>query len=74
MLLCVALQVQKTARRQQVLPTAGGVAAIVAVLLRDNPPVAGLGPVRCVAISPAAVFSGQLADGCRDFVTSLILR
>lgn len=52
----------------------GGVAAIVAVLLRDNPPVAGLGPVRCVAISPAAVFSAQLADGCRDFVTSLILR
>ena len=46
----------------------------MAVLLRDNPPVAGLGPVRCVAISPAAVFSGQLADGCREFVTSLILR
>ncbi len=53
---------------------AGGVAAIVAALLRDGTAPKGLGPVRCCVISPAAVFSGALSEACRPFITSLILR
>ena len=53
---------------------AGGVAAIVAALLRDGTAPEGLGPVRCCVISPAAVFSGDLSEACRPFITSLILR
>ncbi len=53
---------------------AGGVAAIVAALLRDGTAPKGLGPVRCCVISPAAVFSGDLSEACRPFITSLILR
>ena len=52
----------------------GGVAAIVAALLRDGTAPEGLGPVRCCVISPAAVFSGPLSEACRPFITSLILR
>ncbi|KAA6423739.1 MAG: hypothetical protein FRX49_06310, partial [Trebouxia sp. A1-2] len=52
----------------------GGVAAIVAALLRDGTAPKGLGPVRCCVISPAAVFSGDLSEACRPFITSLILR
>ncbi|KAL0036871.1 hypothetical protein WJX77_003190 [Trebouxia sp. C0004] len=52
----------------------GGVAAIVAALLRDGTAPIGLGPVRCCVISPAAVFSGDLSEACRPFITSLILR
>lgn len=53
---------------------AGGVAAIVAALLRDGTAPDGLGPVRCCVISPAAVFSGTLSEACRPFITSLVLR
>ena len=52
----------------------GGVAAIVAALLRDGTAPQGMGPVRCCVISPAAVFSGALSEACRPFITSLILR
>ena len=52
----------------------GGVAAIVAALLRDGTAPEKLGPVRCCVISPAAVFSGDLSEACRPFTTSLILR
>lgn len=53
---------------------AGGVAAIVAALLRDGTAPAQMGPVRSTVVSPAAVFDGQLSEACRPFITSLILR
>jgi hypothetical protein len=51
---------------------AGGVATILAALLHDAPPQ-GLGPVRCVALGPAAVLSAELAEAAAPFTTSVIL-
>ena len=60
--------------RSSINRAVGGVAAIVAALLRDGTAPEKLGPVRCCVISPAAVFSGDLSEACRPFTTSLILR
>ena len=56
------------------LSNAGGVAALVAALLHDGGIPDGLGPVQCLAVSPAAVFDSALADAVRPYVTSLINR
>ena len=50
----------------------GGVATLLAALLHDGPPE-GLGPVRCVALGPAAVLSAELAEAAAPFTTSVIL-
>lgn len=50
----------------------GGVATLLAALLHDGPPE-GLGPVRCVALGPAAVLSAELAEAAAPFTTSIIL-
>lgn len=47
-------------------------ATILAALLHDAPPQ-GLGPVRCVALGPAAVLSAELAEAAAPFTTSVIL-
>ncbi|KAK9824447.1 hypothetical protein WJX72_010311 [[Myrmecia] bisecta] len=52
----------------------GGVACILAALLKDGAAPEGLGPVQAVAVGPAAVFSKKLAEACRPFVTSVVLR
>ena len=51
----------------------GGVATILAALLNDGGGVVGLGPVRAVALGPAAVFSAPLARAVAPFVTSVVL-
>lgn len=51
---------------------AGGVATILAALLRDDP-IEGLGPVRCVALGPAAVLSAELAEAAAPFTVSVVL-
>ena len=51
-----------------------GVAALLALMLQDDE--AGdpaLGPVHCITIGSAASMSRNLADGCREHVTSIIL-
>ena len=52
----------------------GGVAALVAVLLREHGAPEGLGPVHSIGIGPASVMSADLAERCNSFVTSLCLR
>lgn len=47
-------------------------ATLLAALLRDGPPE-GLGPVRCVALGPAAVLSAELAEAAAPFTISVIL-
>lgn len=47
-------------------------ATILAALLRDAP-LEGLGPVRCVALGPAAVLSAELAEAAEPFTVSVIL-
>ena len=51
---------------------AGGVAAILAALLRDGGAPEGLGPAVCVAFGCAAVFSKELAEAVTPFTTSVI--
>ncbi|KAK9849256.1 hypothetical protein WJX84_003137 [Apatococcus fuscideae] len=51
----------------------GGVGAIVTLLLREPggaPPE--LGPVRCIGIGPAAVFTQDLAEACNPFMISVV--
>ena len=51
----------------------GGVGAIVTLLLREPggaPPE--LGPIRCIGVGPAAVFTRDLAEACNPFMISLI--
>ena len=51
----------------------GGVGAIVTLLLREPggaPPQ--LGPIRCIGIGPAAVFTRDLAEACNPFMISLV--
>ncbi len=50
----------------------GGVAAILAALLRDGGAPAGLGPASCIAFGCAAVFSMELAEAVSSFTTSVI--
>ena len=54
------------------MPCAGGVAAILAALLRDGGAPEGLGPATCVAFGCAAVFSKELAEAVSGFTTSVI--
>lgn len=51
----------------------GGVAALVATLIRQSRATPGLGAVRCLTLGPAAVMSEALAQACADSVTSIIL-
>lgn len=55
---------------------AGGVAAVLAMLLREPEgcPPAVAGRVSCVALGCPAVMTTNLADACRSYVTSLVLR
>ena len=51
----------------------GGVGAIVALLLREPggcPPQ--LGPIRCIGVGPAAVFTRDLAEACNPFMISIV--
>ena len=50
----------------------GGVAAILAALLRDGGAPKGLGPASCIAYGCAAVFSMELAEAVSSFTTSVI--
>jgi len=54
----------------------GGVAAVLAMLLREPEgcPPAVAGRVSCVALGCPAVMTTNLADACRSYVTSLVLR
>lgn len=52
----------------------GGVAALATLLLREpGEEVPGLGPIRCVALGPAAVLSAELAGAAAGCVTSVVL-
>lgn len=51
---------------------AGGVAAILAALLRDGSAPQGLGPVCCISFGSAAVFSLELAEAVTPFTTSVV--
>lgn len=50
----------------------GGVAALLAMLMRQAGLPRGLGPMHCIALGPAAVVSETLAASCEDYVTSVI--
>ena len=50
----------------------GGVAAVLAALLRDGGAPEGLGPAVCIAFGCAAVFSRELAEAVTPFTTSVI--
>ncbi|BDA50637.1 probable Sn1-specific diacylglycerol lipase alpha at N-terminal half [Coccomyxa sp. Obi] len=50
----------------------GGVAAILAALLRDGGAPPGLGPISCIALGCAAVFSLELAEMVTPFTTSVV--
>lgn len=50
----------------------GGVAAILAALLRDGSAPPGLGPISCIALGCAAVFSLELAEMVTPFTTSVV--
>ncbi len=50
----------------------GGVAAILAALLRDGGAPPGLGPISCIALGCAAVFSLELAKMVTQFTTSVV--
>lgn len=52
---------------------AGGVAALLTMLLRQGGAPRQLGPIHCITIGTAAVMSLPLAEACREHVTSVIL-
>ena len=51
----------------------GGVAALLAVLLRASGLPAGMGPCHAITVGTAAVMSEELAAACDGLVTSVIL-
>ena len=51
----------------------GGVAALLSMLYKDAGGIKGLGPIRTIAIGPAAVVSDSLANSCRDDVISVVV-
>lgn len=54
-------------------PLAGGVAALLTLLIHEAGLPRGMGSVGCVTIGTAAVMSPPLAEACRPHVTSVIL-
>ena len=51
----------------------GGVASLLALLLRDGGGIPGLGDICCITLGSAAVMSESLASICEEFTVSLVL-